>query len=126
MHQLLTEEEFLTAQEEFGEDSFEAMIGAEAMKKMLSSLELEEERVTVRDELRETGSEAKRKKLMKRLKLIEAFLEPGTRPEWMLLPVVPVIPPDQPPLVPPTGGRSPTSDLTTHHRRITQPNHPPK
>src|SRR3546814_5842253 len=57
MHQLLTEEEFLTAQEEFGEDSFEAMIGAEAMKKMLSSLELEEERVTVRDELRETGSE---------------------------------------------------------------------
>src|SRR3546814_14528176 len=61
MHQLLTEEEFLTAQEEFGEDSFEAMIGAEAMKKMLSSLELEEERVTVRDELRETGRSEERR-----------------------------------------------------------------
>src|SRR3546814_10445789 len=71
MHQLLTEDESLSAQDEFGEDSFEAMIGAEAMKKMLSSLELEEERTVVREELRDTGSEAKRKKLVKRLKLIE-------------------------------------------------------
>src|SRR3546814_15808889 len=94
MHQLLTEEEFLTAQEEFGEDSFEAMIGAEAMKKMLASLELEEERVTVRDELRETGSEAKRKQLVKRLKLIEAFLASGARTEWMILDVVQVRPPE--------------------------------
>src|SRR3546814_114967 len=113
MHQLLTEEEFLTAQEEFGEGSFEAMIGAEAMKKMLSSLELEEERVTVRDELRETGSEAKRKKLVKRLKLIEAFLESGARPEWMILDVVPVIPPELRPLVPLDGGRFATDRKST-------------
>src|SRR3546814_12220254 len=118
MHQLLTEEEFLTAQEEFGEDSFEAMIGAEAMKKMLSSLELEEERVTVRDELRETGSEAKRKKLVKRLKLIEAFLESGARPEWMILDVVPVLPPELRPLVPLDGGRFATSDLNDLYRRV--------
>src|SRR3546814_82607 len=124
MHQLLTEEEFLTAQEEFGEDSFEAMIGAEAMKKMLSSLELEEERVTVRDELRETGSEAKRKKLVKRLKLIEAFLESGARPEWMILDVVPVIPPELRPLVPLDGGRFATSDLNDPYRRVINRNKP--
>src|SRR5512138_1696704 len=118
MHQLLTEEEFLTAQEEFGEDSFEAMIGAEAMKKMLSSLDLEEERIEVRDELRETGSEAKRKKLVKRLKLIEAFLESGARPEWMILDVVPVIPPELRPLVPLDGGRFATSDLNDLYRRV--------
>src|SRR3546814_15848001 len=94
------------------------MIGAEAMKKMLSSLELEEERVTVRDELRETGSEAKRKKLVKRLKLIEAFLESGARPEWMILDVVPVIPPELRPLVPLDGGRFATSDLNDLYRRV--------
>ena len=118
MHQLLTEEEFLTAQEEYGEDSFEAMIGAEAMKKMLASLDLEEERVEVRDELRETGSEAKRKKLVKRLKLIEAFMESGARPEWMILDVVPVIPPELRPLVPLDGGRFATSDLNDLYRRV--------
>ncbi|WP_193368125.1 DNA-directed RNA polymerase subunit beta' [Pelagibius marinus] len=118
MHQLMSEEEFLTAQEEYGEDAFEAMIGAEAMKKMLSSLELEEERVDVREELRETGSEAKRKKLVKRLKLIEAFLESGARPEWMILDVVPVIPPELRPLVPLDGGRFATSDLNDLYRRV--------
>ncbi len=118
MHQLLTEEEFLTAQEEYGEDAFEAMIGAEAMKKMLASLDLEEERVDVRDELRETGSEAKRKKLVKRLKLIEAFLESGARPEWMILDVIPVIPPELRPLVPLDGGRFATSDLNDLYRRV--------
>ncbi|MEQ8357312.1 MAG: DNA-directed RNA polymerase subunit beta' [Kiloniellaceae bacterium] len=118
MHQLMSEEEFLTAQEEFGEDSFEAMIGAEAMKKMLGSLDLEEERVDVRVELKETGSEAKRKKLVKRLKLIEAFLESGARPEWMILDVVPVIPPELRPLVPLDGGRFATSDLNDLYRRV--------
>src|SRR3546814_18803545 len=112
MHQLMTEEEFLTAQEEVSEDSFEAMIGAEAMKKMLSSLELEEERVTVRDELRETGSEAKRKKLVKHLNLIEAFLESGPRPAWMILDAVPVIPPELRPPCPHSGGRSAPSAPT--------------
>src|SRR3546814_11298828 len=91
MHQLLTEDEFLSAQDEFGEDSFEAMIGAEAMKKMLSSLDLEEERTEVREELRDNGSAAKRKKLVKSLKLIEAFLESGARPAWMTLHVAPMI-----------------------------------
>src|SRR3546814_89258 len=83
-----------------------------------SALELEEERVTVRDELRETGSEAKRKKLVKRLKLIEAFLESGARPEWMILDVVPVIPPELRPLVPLDGGRFATSDLNDLYRRV--------
>src|SRR3546814_5222901 len=115
---LLTEDEFLSAQDEFGEESFEAMIGAEARKKMLSSLDLEEERTEVREELRDTGSEAKRKKLVKRLKLIEAFLESGARPEWMILDVVPVIPPELRPLVPLDGGRFATSDLNDLYRRV--------
>ncbi|MEM7172933.1 MAG: DNA-directed RNA polymerase subunit beta' [Pseudomonadota bacterium] len=118
MHQLLSEEEFLDAQDEYGEDSFSAMIGAEAMKNMLSALDMEEERVTVRTELKETGSEAKRKKLVKRLKLIEAFLESGARPEWMILDVVPVIPPELRPLVPLDGGRFATSDLNDLYRRV--------
>src|SRR3546814_3318720 len=94
------------------------MIGAEAMKKMLSSLELEEERTVVREELRDTGSEAKRKKLVKRLKLIEAFLESGARPEWMIRDVVPVSPPELRPLVPLDGGRFATSDLNDLYRRV--------
>src|SRR3546814_18835663 len=100
MHQLLTEEEFLTAQEEFGEDSFEAMIGAEAMKKMMSSLELEEERVTVRDELRETESEAKRKKRVNGMKLRGAFVGSCARPAGVILDCKTVIPPRQRQLVP--------------------------
>jgi len=118
LHQLLNEEEFLDAQEEYGEDAFAAMIGAEAIKRMLGELELEEERETVRVELKETGSEAKRKKLVKRLKLIEAFLESGARPEWMILDVVPVIPPELRPLVPLDGGRFATSDLNDLYRRV--------
>jgi len=118
LHQLLSEEEYLDAQDEYGEDAFTAMIGAEALKAMLSELELEEEQVTVRDELRETGSEAKRKKLVKRLKLIEAFMESGARPEWMVLDVVPVIPPELRPLVPLDGGRFATSDLNDLYRRV--------
>src|SRR3546814_11981981 len=102
----------------FGEDSFEAMIGAEAMKKMLSSLELEEERVTVRDELRENGSEAKRKKLVKRLKLIEAFLESGARPEGMIPDVHPVIPPPLRPPVPLVGGPFATPDPKDTYRPV--------
>src|SRR3546814_15270297 len=121
MHQLLTEYEFLSAQDEFGEDSFEAMIGAEAMKKMLSSLELEEERTVVREELRDTGSEAKRKKLVKRLKLIAAFLESGARPAWMIRAVVPVLPPELRPLVPLAAGPFETSYLAHPPRPPTNP-----
>jgi DNA-directed RNA polymerase subunit beta' len=116
--QLLSEEQFIQAEDEFGPDSFTAMIGAEALKKMLGEIELEEELETLRTELRETGSEAKRKKLVKRLKLIEAFIASGAHPEWMILEVVPVIPPELRPLVPLDGGRFATSDLNDLYRRV--------
>ena len=94
------------------------MIGAEALKDMLSKLDMEEERATLRVELKETNSEAKRKKLVKRLKLVEAFMESGARPEWMILDVIPVIPPELRPLVPLDGGRFATSDLNDLYRRV--------
>src|SRR5690606_32915034 len=118
MYQLLTEEQYLQAIDEFGEESFEAGIGAEALKKMLAAIDLEREQETLRSELRETTSEAKRKKLVKRLKLIEAFHESGTRPEWMIMDVIPVIPPELRPLVPLDGGRFATSDLNDLYRRV--------
>ncbi|MBT5265044.1 MAG: DNA-directed RNA polymerase subunit beta', partial [Rhodospirillaceae bacterium] len=116
--QLLSEEEYLDAQDEYGEDNFKAMIGAEALKDMLIALELDDEIEVIREDLRTTGSEAKRKKLVKRLKLVEAFLESGARPEWMILDVVPVIPPELRPLVPLDGGRFATSDLNDLYRRV--------
>ena len=116
--QLLSEEEYYDAQDEFGDDSFEAHIGAEAIKKILVDLDLDEERVKIREELAETGSEAKRKKLVKRLKLVDSFRESGCRPEWMILDVVPVIPPELRPLVPLDGGRFATSDLNDLYRRV--------
>ncbi|HZS82166.1 MAG TPA: DNA-directed RNA polymerase subunit beta' [Stellaceae bacterium] len=118
LHQLLSEEEYLNAQDEYGEDQFTAAIGAEALRTMLSAINLEEERDKVRVELRETSSEAKRKKLVKRLKLIEAFIDSKSRPEWMILEVVPVIPPELRPLVPLDGGRFATSDLNDLYRRV--------
>ena len=117
-HQLLNEEEFLKAQDDFGEDQFTASIGAEALRTMLSALELCEEKERLRTELRETSSEARRKKLVKRLKLVEAFIESNSRPEWMILEVVPVIPPELRPLVPLDGGRFATSDLNDLYRRV--------
>ncbi len=116
--QLLTEEEFYDAQDEFGEGAFEAAIGAEAIKTILSALDIDAEREKIREDLRETGSEAKRKKLVKRLKLVDAFRESGCRPEWMILDVVPVIPPELRPLVPLDGGRFATSDLNDLYRRV--------
>jgi|TARA_R110001599_G_scaffold344368_2_gene567824 DNA-directed RNA polymerase subunit beta' len=116
--QLLSEEDFYDAQDEYGEDTFKAMIGAEALKEMMINLDLDEEKETIREELRTTGSEAKRKKLVKRLKLIEAFEESGCRPEWMILDVIPVIPPELRPLVPLDGGRFATSDLNDLYRRV--------
>ncbi len=118
MHQLLSEADYADAVDQYGEENFTAKIGAEAIKDMLSALDLDEERATVRTDLRETTSEAKRKKLVKRLKLIEAFLESGSRPEWMILDVVPVIPPELRPLVPLDGGRFATSDLNDLYRRV--------
>ena len=116
--QLLSEEEFYDAQDEFGDDAFEASIGAEAIKKVLEVMDMDEERVKIREELAETGSEAKRKKLVKRLKLVDSFRESGCRPEWMILDVVPVIPPELRPLVPLDGGRFATSDLNDLYRRV--------
>ena len=116
--QLLNEDEYIDAIDEYGQDGFEAKIGAEALLDMLQALDLEEERDQVRIDLRETGSEAKRKKYVKRLKLIEAFIGSGTKPEWMILNVVPVIPPELRPLVPLDGGRFATSDLNDLYRRV--------
>ena len=116
--QLLTEEEYYDAQDEFGDDAFEAAIGAEAIKTILCDIDLDAERTTIRTELAETGSEAKRKKLVKRLKLVDSFRESGCRPEWMIMDVVPVIPPELRPLVPLDGGRFATSDLNDLYRRV--------
>ncbi|MDQ7251003.1 DNA-directed RNA polymerase subunit beta' [Dongia sedimenti] len=118
LHQLLSEEQYLDAQDEYGQDSFQAGIGAEAIKTMLSALTMETERETMKVDLRETGSEAKRKKLVKRLKLVDAFLESGSKPEWMIMDVIPVIPPELRPLVPLDGGRFATSDLNDLYRRV--------
>ena len=116
--QLLSEEEFMNAQDEFGDDNFRAGIGAEAMKEILSAINLETEKVKTEEGLRDCTSETKRKKLVKRLKLIDAFLASGTRPEWMILDVVPVLPPELRPLVPLDGGRFATSDLNDLYRRV--------
>jgi DNA-directed RNA polymerase subunit beta' len=115
---LLTEEEYADAVDKFGEDAFRAGIGAEALKELLSNVKLEEEKATMEEELSGAVSDAKRKKLVKRLKLIDAFLTSGTRPEWMILDVVPVIPPELRPLVPLDGGRFATSDLNDLYRRV--------
>ncbi|RKQ67109.1 DNA-directed RNA polymerase subunit beta' [Oceanibaculum indicum] len=118
LHQLLSEEEFFKYQDEFGEEAFEAAIGAEAIKAILSKIDLEEERTRMRVELKETTSEAKRKKLVKRLKLVDAFLASDTRPDYMIMDVIPVIPPELRPLVPLDGGRFATSDLNDLYRRV--------
>ena len=116
--QLLTEEEYIRAQDEYGEDSFTAMIGAEAIRRILQELDLEKTAQDIREEIAVTTSELKPKKLMKRLKIIEAFVQSGNKPEWMIMTVVPVIPPDLRPLVPLDGGRFATSDLNDLYRRV--------
>ena len=116
--QLLSEEDYDNALDEFGDESFEVAIGAEAIKKILTEMDLEEETVKIREDLIKTGSEIKRKKLVKRLKLVESFIESGSKPEWMILEVVPVIPPELRPLVPLDGGRFATSDLNDLYRRV--------
>ncbi len=118
LHQLLSEEQYIQAQEEYGESSFTAMIGAEAIKAVLSALDLDTERRNTREELRATNSEAKRKKLVKRLKIIEALVDSGANASWMIMDVIPVIPPELRPLVPLDGGRFATSDLNDLYRRV--------
>ena len=115
--QLLTEEQFMTARSEHGED-FDAAMGAEAVYDLLRTIDLQSEMVTLKEEIASTGSETKLKRLTKRIKLVEAFLESGNRPEWMVMTVLPVLPPDLRPLVPLDGGRFATSDLNDLYRRV--------
>jgi DNA-directed RNA polymerase subunit beta' len=115
--QILTDEEFLDIIEEHG-DEFEAKMGAEAILDLLRALDLEQEVSRLREELEETGSETKFKRLSKRLKLIESFIQSGNKPEWMILTVLPVLPPDLRPLVALDGGRFATSDLNDLYRRV--------
>ncbi len=115
--QLLTEEEYLDALEEHG-DEFEAKMGAEAVFELLKALDVDADVVAMREELPTINSETKRKKITKRLKLLESFQLSGNKPEWMILTVLPVLPPDLRPLVPLDGGRFATSDLNDLYRRV--------
>ncbi|MEZ9527261.1 DNA-directed RNA polymerase subunit beta' [Enterovibrio norvegicus] len=115
--QMLSEEQYLDALEQWG-DEFDARMGAEAVKALLANMDLQAETELMREELEETNSETKRKKITKRLKLVEAFLQSGNNPEWMILTVLPVLPPDLRPLVPLDGGRFATSDLNDLYRRV--------
>jgi DNA-directed RNA polymerase subunit beta' len=116
--QLMTEEEFMDAQDAYGMDAFTANIGAEAIREMLANIDLEAEADQLRADLKEATGELKPKKIIKRLKVVESFLESGNRPEWMVLTVIPVIPPELRPLVPLDGGRFATSDLNDLYRRV--------
>ena len=114
--QMLTEENYLEAIEQYG-DEFEAKMGAEAIRELLISIDIEAEVASLREEVPNTNSETKLRKLTKRLKLLEAFMKSGNKPEWMVLNVLP-IPPELRPLVPLDGGRFATSDLNDLYRRV--------
>ena len=115
--QLLTDEQYYEALEEFG-DEFDAKMGAEAIQELMEDMDVDDEIATIREELPQTNSDTKIKKLTKRLKLMEAFQKSGNKPEWMILNVLPVLPPDLRPLVPLEGGRFATSDLNDLYRRV--------
>jgi DNA-directed RNA polymerase subunit beta' len=115
--QLMTDEMYLEAIEQYG-DEFDARMGAEAVREMLSTIDLQREVLQVREDINSTRSETKIKRLSKRLKLLESFIESGNKPEWMVLTVLPVLPPDLRPLVPLDGGRFATSDLNDLYRRV--------
>ncbi len=116
--QMLSEEEYMDAQDQYGMDAFTAGIGAEAIREMLSQIDLEAEAERLRADLAEATGELKPKKIIKRLKIVESFIESGNRPEWMVMTVIPVIPPELRPLVPLDGGRFATSDLNDLYRRV--------
>jgi DNA-directed RNA polymerase subunit beta' len=117
-NQLLSEDDYMRAQDEYGDDGFTAEIGAEAVRGLLRAIDLHKEIEQLREDLTTTTSEMKLKKASKRLKIMEAFVESGNKPEWMILTVVPVIPPELRPLVPLDGGRFATSDLNDLYRRV--------
>src|SRR3990172_8030369 len=116
--EFLTDEQYRQAVGKFGGDSFRAGMGAEAVREMLKRCDLEKLSRGLRDELKATTSDARRKKIAKRLKVVEAFLSSGNKPEWMIMEVIPVLPPDLRPLVPLDGGRFATSDLNDLYRRV--------
>ncbi len=116
--QIISEDQYLQVIEHFGEDALEVGMGAETIRKLLEVINLDELRVELRDESQNTRSQTKKKKITKRLKIVEAFLESGNKPEWMILEVVPIIPPELRPLVPLDGGRFATSDLNDLYRRV--------
>ena len=115
--QLLSDEMYYEALEEFGDD-FEAKMGAEAVQDLMADMDVVEESTRIREEIPQTNSETKLKKLSKRLKLLDGFVNSGNKPEWMVLNVLPVLPPDLRPLVPLDGGRFATSDLNDLYRRV--------
>ena len=115
--QLLTDEEYYQSLEEYG-DEFDARMGAEAVQQLLLNLDMDAEIAQLREEIPATNSETKIKKFSKRLKLMEAFVKSGNKPEWMIMTVLPVLPPDLRPLVPLEGGRFATSDLNDLYRRV--------
>ena len=116
--QLISEEELIDAKDKFGEESFRASIGAEAIRELLSNLDLELEQETLRTELQNTNSSQRKIDIKKRLKIVDHFIESGNKPEWMVMTVLPVIPPELRPLVPLDGGRFATSDLNDLYRRV--------
>ena len=115
--QMMNDEQYFEAMEEFGDD-FDARMGAEAIQALLKDLDMAQEAAQLREDIPATNSETKIKKLSKRLKLMEAFLASGNKPEWMVLTVLPILPPDLRPLVPLDGGRFATSDLNDLYRRV--------
>ncbi|GAB3336135.1 DNA-directed RNA polymerase subunit beta' [Marilutibacter aestuarii] len=114
---LLNEEQYMQARQEHGDD-FEAAMGAEAVYDLLRTIDLQSEMIQLKEDIAATGSETKLKRLTKRIKLVEAFIESGNKPEWMVMTVLPVLPPDLRPLVPLDGGRFATSDLNDLYRRV--------
>ena len=115
--QIMTEDDFLAKTEEYGDD-FRALMGAEAVRELLRTIDIDRDAETLRQELQSTGSDAKIKKLSKRLKVLEGFQKSGIKPDWMIMEVLPVLPPELRPLVPLDGGRFATSDLNDLYRRV--------
>ena len=118
VNQIISEEQYYQVMDHYGEDAVKVGMGAEAIRGLLEALDLEALRIELREESLATRSQTKKKKLTKRLKIVEAFLESGNKPEWMILEVIPVIPPELRPLVPLDGGRFATSDLNDLYRRV--------
>ena len=116
--QVISEDQYLQAMDRYNDDGLKVGMGAEAVRGLLEELDLEKLRVELREESQTTKSQTKKKKLTKRLKIVEAFLESNNKPEWMIMEVIPVIPPDLRPLVPLDGGRFATSDLNDLYRRV--------